>query len=76
MNNTDFIADFDIEELEDRLEAIGITPYGIDPNCTGCCSTSCGGGGGGGGSPTCSGCTSYSPQCPFALGPTPKSLTH
>ena len=42
MNNTDFIADFDIEELEDRLEAIGITPYGIDPNCTGCCSTSCG----------------------------------
>ena len=38
MNNTDFIADFDIEELEDRLEAIGITPYGIDPNCTGCCS--------------------------------------
>lgn len=90
MDNEKIRADFSVEELFDRLEAIGFNP-GISPltdpvggggGCSGCAScSSC--------SPTncfnpptgcdacLGGCSAHSPAaCPLGIGPVPFSMTH
>lgn len=81
MEDKNLLADFSVEKLEERVEAIGITPFNVDPGPGGCCTSGCGGGGcvvdcyfpdpPCGYEPCFSGGT-----CPSGLGLLPLSLAH